>query len=436
MKLFERVIEQRLRSHLEHIGFINKHQSGFRRATSTDDHLFRLSQSIMESFNRGEHVVAASLDVEKALDNVWHNGLRYKIFQLDLSTKMTRWLSDFLVGRLIQVNVNNFFSNQINPKTGVPQGSVLSPLLFLIYVSDLPAPHHNQNSLSQFADDTAQWAFSLNVRFAAKLLQQDLLKLAMWCAKWRIKLNPEKTKVIIFSRPILARKTELNLKLNGETLKIYPQVKFLGITFDSQLNFKKHFEDILDRCNTRYYRLRLLANKKWGPSPSTLIQIYKQCVRPIFEYGALSTITTWDNIISKIQRLQNKFIRLALRLPKYICSKLLHDSTGLPYVKDRLLSCATKSLDRIAQNPLVEESISRNRLNPGHNTRMSTYKLDLPFRKSVYGQKTLSYLDPKTWNSLPAQIKLCKNVNSFKHDIKNLYFKRLQKSDDSIFMYY
>ena len=383
MKLFERVIEQRLRSHLEHIGFINKHQSGFRRAKSTDDHLFRLSQSIMESFNKGEHVVAAFLDVEKAFDNVWHNGLRYKIFQLDLPTKMTRWLSDFLVGRLIQVNVNNFFSNQINPKAGVPQGSVLSPLLFLIYVNDLPAPHHNQNSLSQFADDTAQWAFSLSVRIAAKLLQQDLLNLAMWCAKWRIKLNPEKTKVIIFSRSILARKTELNLKLYGETLKIYPQVKFLGITFDSQLNFKKHFEDILDRCNTRYYRLRLLANKKWGPSPSTLIQIYKQCVRPIFEYGALSTITTSDNIISKIQRLQNKFIRLALRLPKYICSKLLHDSTGLPYVKDRLLSCATKSLDRIAQNPLVEESISRNRLNPAWDRFPTPLSVVRPGQSSV-----------------------------------------------------
>ena len=174
---------------------------------------------------------------------------------------MTRWLSDFLAGRTIQVNINSFFSTQINPKAGVPQGSVLSPLIFPIYVHDLPTPHHKQNSLSQFADDTAQWAFSLNVRLAAKVLQQDLLNLAMWCAKWRIKLNPEKTKVIIFSGSVLSRRTEPNLKLYGETLKVYPQVKFLGITFDSQLTFKKHFEDILDRCNTRYHRLRLLAKR-------------------------------------------------------------------------------------------------------------------------------------------------------------------------------
>ena len=364
MKLFERVIEQRLHSYLEDIGVINKYQSGFRKAKSTDDHLLRLSQSVMESFKRREHVVAAFLDVEKAFDNVWHNGLRYKMFMLDLPTKMTRWLSDFLVGRVIQVNVNGFLSDKISPIAGVPEGYVLSPLLFLIYVNDLPNPHHRPNSKSQFADDTVLWAASKNVQFAAKLLLKDLRKLAKWCAKWRMKLNPEKTKVIMFSMSPLARKSEPVLKLYGERLKIYPQVKFLRITFDSKLTFQKHFEEILGRCNTRYHRVRLIVNKKWGPSPSTILQIYKKCVWPIFEYGSLSTMTTSNTIISKIQRLQNKFIRLVLRLPKYISAKLLHDSSGLPYVKDRLLSCATRTLERISKNLSVEESITFNRVNP------------------------------------------------------------------------
>ena len=184
MKLFEQVIEQRLCSYLDDIGFINKCQSGFRQ--STDDHLFRLSQSVMESLNRGEHVVVAFLDAEKAFDNVWHNELKYKIFMLDLPTKMTRWLSNFLVDRVIQVNVNGFLSDKIGPITGVPQGSVLSPLPFLIYVNDLPKPQHRQNSKSQIADDTALWADSRNVQFAEKLLLKDLQKLAKWCAKWRI----------------------------------------------------------------------------------------------------------------------------------------------------------------------------------------------------------------------------------------------------------
>ena len=179
---------------------------------------------------------------------------------------MTRWLSDFLVGRIIQVNVNGFLSDKISPLAGVPQGSVLSPLLFLIYINDLPKPHHRQNLKFQFADDTALWAASNNIPFAAKLLHNDLRKLAKWCAKWRIKLNPEKTKIIIFSRSSPTRNSAPILKLYGERLKIYPQVKFLGITFDSNFTFKKHFDKILGRCKTRYHRIRLLANKKWGPS--------------------------------------------------------------------------------------------------------------------------------------------------------------------------
>ena len=146
--------------------------------------LFYLSQTIVESFNRGKHVIAAFLDVENTFDNVWHNGLRYKIYQLDLPTKLCRWLSDILVGRITQVKIEGFLSLKVYPKAGVPQGSNLSPLLFLVYVNDMPNPSHHQTNKSQFADDAGQWAMSKNINLVAEYLQRDLDKLARWCSKW------------------------------------------------------------------------------------------------------------------------------------------------------------------------------------------------------------------------------------------------------------
>ena len=286
---------------------------------------FRLSQTIMESFNQGEHVLMAFLDVEKAFNNAWHNGLRYKIYQLDLSTKLCRWLSDFPVGRVIQVKIEGFLSPKVCPKAGVPQGSNPSPLLFLIYVNDMPNPTHYQTNKSQFADDAGQWAVSKNIDLVAEYLQRDVDKLAKWCAKRRIELNPEKNKVIKFSKSQTAIRAEPALSLYGDLLSYYPQIKFQGITLDNRMIFTKHFEEILERCNQKFHCLRILVNKKWGPSPSTILQIYKQCVRPIFEYGIVSTITVSETVITKIQRVQNYFIRLAHRLPKYVSARLLHE---------------------------------------------------------------------------------------------------------------
>ena len=126
---------------------------------------------------------------------------------------MVRWLSNFLVGRVIQVKIKGFLSPKVCPKAGVPQGSNLSPLLFLIYVNDMPNPSHHQTDKSQFTDDASQWAVSENIELAAEYSQRDLDKLARWCAKWRIKLNPEKTKVIIFSKSQSAIRAEPALSL-------------------------------------------------------------------------------------------------------------------------------------------------------------------------------------------------------------------------------
>ena len=144
----------------------------------------------------------------------------------------------------------------------------------------MPDPTHHQTNKSQFSDDAGQWALSKNIYLAVEYLQRDLDKLARWYAKWRIKLNPEKAKVIV-SKSQTAIRAEPALSLYGDLLSYYPQIKFLGITFDNRMTFIKHFEEILERCNQKFHRLRILVNKKWGPSPSTILQIYKQCVRLI-----------------------------------------------------------------------------------------------------------------------------------------------------------
>ena len=94
----------------------------------------------------------------------------------------------------------------------------------------------------------------------------------------------------------------------------------------------------------KFHCLKILVNKKWGPSLTTILQIYRQCVRPIFECGIVSTITVWESVINKIQRVQNSFMRLALRLPKYVSAHLLHEASGLPYVRERLITVGQNHL--------------------------------------------------------------------------------------------
>ena len=129
------------------------------------------------------------------------------------------------------------------------------------------------------------------------------------------------------------------------------------------MNFTKHFEEILERCNQKFHRLRILVSKKWGPSPETILQIYKQCIRPIFEYGIVSTITVLEIVITKIQRVQNSFIRLALRLPNSVSARLLHAGLETSICKSDTHHNRPNHLARMPANPLVEHTINSARTN-------------------------------------------------------------------------
>ena len=171
----------------------------------------------MESFNRGEHVIVAFLDVEKVFDNVCHNGLGYKIYLLDLPKKLCRWLCD--------------------PKLGCLTGFQPESIIFFIYVNDIKNPSHHQTNKSQFTDEPGQWALS-----KISIYRQNICKRAL--TNWQLmekKLNPEKTKKKNILQVPNWNNAEHALSSYGYLLSYSPHIKFLGITFDNWINFTKHF---------------------------------------------------------------------------------------------------------------------------------------------------------------------------------------------------
>ena len=152
------------------------------------EHVFRLVEETQLGFTKKWKGGAIFIDVEKAFDSVWHDGLR-----------MVRLISSFLSDRTIKVNCCNNCSEEVTLNAGTPQGSVLSPLLFIIYVNDIPDMSSLNVKLSQFADDMGIWAHATNAKWVKAKLSKALKLIEAWCSKWRIKLNAGKTQLIVFS---------------------------------------------------------------------------------------------------------------------------------------------------------------------------------------------------------------------------------------------
>jgi len=375
-KLLERLITQRILSYLEQESWFKVSQSGFRAGRSTSDHLLRLSESVLRAFNRKSHVVAVLLDVEKAFDAVWLDGLRYKLYMnTKIPSRVIRWISSYLTDRKVQVAVNGSLSTEIVPQAGVPQGSVIAPIFFNIYVNDQPTTDRliPQPPLlhSLFADDYAVWAASANPHFAATKVQAELIKHERFCNNWRIKLNASKTQVILFTRSGRGKKewrkphsdewAKVSISLGGQQIFADLTAKLLGVTFNSSMSFKPHITEITNRCHTRLNLLKCLRGTDWGANSDTLLLLYKQIIRPILDYGSISFLAASMSQKLRLQRIQNQGIRIALRLPRYTTVLWLHEITGLQTLDERWKTLAlqyVKKNNNPTANPLVAEFIN------------------------------------------------------------------------------
>lgn len=264
-KLCERIIANRIKKILKQKKIIIKQQSGFRHQRQTKDNIFQIIQKTNESFIRKKKVLSIFFDISQAFDKVWHASLIKKLFDLKIPNYIIKWLYNYLSNRSFRVKVGEFTSISFKIETGVPQGAVLSPLLFSVYINDIPIVNKKNKSYSLlFADDLASYFIFKKNGQINSIINKYLKNLEQWLINWRMTIQSKKCNFMVFNKGSNSHLNDkLNLKLFNEQIPACKNFKFLGITFDIGLNFKDHLSQLKKKCNNRLNIVKILSNNEW-----------------------------------------------------------------------------------------------------------------------------------------------------------------------------
>ena len=362
-KMLERYIHRHLLDELNEKKFFNDIQAGFRKKRSTAEHLFRLAQQTSNGFKQRKCTLALFLDVRAAFDSVWKAGLKYKINKIGLSKQMRNLLFSFLDERTLKVYVNGSWSEVVNLEAGTPQGSCLSPILYIIYVNDVTDTLDlSKLSASQFADDIGLWCTHSDLKTAKLTMQSAIERIESWCQKWYMSMHPAKSKLLLLSKCFRhwseVEENGLSVTLFNEDVSVVNEAKFLGVTFDSRLTYEPQTRRILAKAYKRLNLLRMISSLSTKHKPDMLLKLYESIIRPIFEYSSICSITAAETHIEKLQLLQNQALRAILKTPSYVATKDLHDLSGIPQIKEHLIGFARNQLEKLqARSPIVNATI-------------------------------------------------------------------------------
>jgi len=265
----EKIVADRLMYILERKGVINKNQAGFRQNRATTDQVLKLVQSASDQLHNSgsKATICTFFDYEKAYDKVWRDGLLLKMTKLDIPWKFLKYTRHFLSGRMTTVMVNGERSKKFRLNEGLPQGSCISPLLFLIFINDIDVELHPDTLVSLFADDTAIWVqIEGDLEENRKRMQGEMEKIYQWAEKWKMKINEGKTKTVIVSTKPTDYKWDLGFKRNGRKVDPKKQHLFLGIKVDNELMFTDHINDLVKKGYKQVCIIKCLSTKDWGQS--------------------------------------------------------------------------------------------------------------------------------------------------------------------------
>ena len=326
-KLFEKVILNRMMAHINENSIFANEQFGFRHGHSTTHQLLRVTNLIRSNKSEGYSTGLALLDIEKAFDSVWHEGLIVKLKNFNFPTYIVRIIQSYLSNRTLQVNYQNSRSERLPVRAGVPQGSILGPILYNIFTSDLPElPQGCQKSL--FADDTGLSAKGRSLRVICSRLQKSLDIFSSYLQKWKISPNASKTQLIIFPHKpkalYLKPSSRHVVTMRGVPINWSDEVKYLGLMLDKNLTFKNHIEGIQAKCNKYVKCLYPLINRKSKLCLKNKLLIFKQIFRPAMLYAVPIWTSCCNTRKKALQRIQNKILKMILRLPPWYSTNELH----------------------------------------------------------------------------------------------------------------
>ncbi|GJQ65109.1 hypothetical protein Trydic_g7254 [Trypoxylus dichotomus] len=358
-KIADRIILARLREETDDLDVIPDCQFGFRREHSTTHQVLRLVEHIKEGFNRRECTGAVFLDVAKAFDKVWHQGLLAKMHRAGISKAMVKLVHSFLRKRTFQVKLEGRRSTTRTATAGVPQGSAISPLLFNIYTSDIPTTAHV--NLAMYADDVCIYSRSLNARVIDRRLQAALDTLRDWYAKWRIAVHPQKSTAVLFAIGGRRRRKFGNapdLTFQGGIIPWQREVTYLGVTLDSRVNWGAHINRVLDRGRKMFGTLYPMMAGGGRLDPSLKVRIYKTVLRPTITYASAVWATALPTHIKKLEAFQSRTLRSALSAPWYVRNTTIQEDTGVEPLMDFIRRIAARFFEQAVDhsNPLVSES--------------------------------------------------------------------------------
>ncbi len=418
-KIFEKAIVQRLRRFLEDFDLISNNQFGFRNNMSTEKAIMQFTSKIYSNLERKRYVAGIFLDLSKAFDTLNHAILLDKLYNSGVRGTPLKLLESYLTNRKQSVYCNKKSSQLKVIHTGVPQGSILGPLLFLTYINDISNASEKFNYVL-FADDTNLLLHDDNLNNLHTALNTELEKISKWVSANKLKVNVTKTNYILFQNRSVEHRMR-TVYMEGCELKRVSCTKFLGVLIDENLNWKNHIQSLCLKlskiCGVLYKIRRNLTI-------DALKNLYYSLCYPHFIYCLSLWGCTWPSVVKEIIVMQKKILRT-------ITFKRKHDSTQFLFTELKLLK-----FDYLLQyfcllsvyNDLNEIRSTRKLFRYIHHsqgTRGNNINLICPQHRTILYKFSIHCFGPTCWNALPDDLKIITNFNIFKSKLKK-HFHKLQ----------